>query len=389
MNIILRGQLKFLNQYFQVIGATGFDQKHFVEIGKREGIKMINVEMARDISPLKDLAALWKLFKVFQAEKPLIVHTQTPKAGLLGMVAARLAGVPIRLHTVGGLPLLGASGLKRKVLNAMERITYSCAHKVYPNSKGLKNIILDLNFCNSRKLKVLANGGSNGVDTDYFYPEFDGDPAAARRRLRQQYNVDLNDFVFLFVGRIAREKGIEELVTSFENLQRQTPNQRLRLMFIGTFEEFYGAIGETLKNRIRNNPGILHLGRFDDVRPFYLISDVYVFPSYREGFPNTLLEAGAMGLPAIATNINGCNEIISEGLNGILIPPQQAQPLETAMKTMIVDEGKRKEIASRSRKVIEEKFKRQVLWHALLEEYEILARSKSTSKLSALTVVDQ
>lgn len=368
MNIILKGQLAFMNQYFRVIGVSAWHPKHFPEIKEREGIDMIHVKMARGISLWRDIIALLNLYILFRKEKPTIVHTQTPKAGLVGMVAAWFARVPVRLHTVGGLPLLGTTGLKRNLLVFLERLTYRCALRVYPNSNGLKSILVKEKLTHERKLKVLGNGGSNGVNTNFFDPK--EMKHLTRSMLRNQLSITDEAFVFLFVGRMAEEKGFAELIDSFEKLQQKYNAAKIKLLLIGTFEEDHGVLNQELKNRILTNPDIIKPGRFDDVRPFYLLSDVYVFPSYREGFPNTLLEAGAMELPIIATDINGCNEIVVHGQNGVLIPVKDSSALLGAMDELMTNKTKRNQFVAEARKIIVSKFSHEVMWNALLKEYK-------------------
>jgi glycosyltransferase involved in cell wall biosynthesis len=368
MNIILRGQLAHMNQYFDVIGVTGYDEKHFHECGEREGIRMHAIEMSRTISILRDLLALWKLYAFFRKEKPAIVHSHTPKAGLLGMLAAYFARVPIRLHTVGGMPLLEVTGRKRSILNFAERLTYACAHKIYPNSTGLEKIIEELDFCDKSKLSVIANGGSNGIDIDRFRPDYAGGTEQNIYNDRANLKIDRDALVFCFVGRIAKEKGIEELVTAFTSLRNSLPDKKMKLLLIGPFEKAYGILDDKVKDQITSDRDVLAPGRFDDVRPYYLLSDVYVFPSYREGFPNTLLEAGAMGLPSIVSNINGCNEIVEDYVNGLIIPAKDTTALYNAMLQM-TDDSRRKAIAAKARTVIAAKFGREIVWKGLLEEY--------------------
>jgi glycosyltransferase involved in cell wall biosynthesis len=376
MNIILKGQLSFINQFYEVIGVTGDDSKHFGQIRMREGIRMHPINMERNISLIKDMLSIIKLYYFFINERPAIVHTQTPKAGLLGMVAAWFAGVPVRLHTVGGMPLMGTKGFKRWLLKVMERLTYACAHRVYPNSTGLMNIIVNEKLCHQNKLKVLANGGSNGVDTEYFDPAVFENQELSKAIVREKYGFTEKDFIFLFVGRMAIEKGFSELVAAFEEIQKVEFNRVPKLLLIGTFERHYGVLGNQLKERIESNSDIVTLGRFDDVRPFYWLSDIYVFPSYREGFPNTLLEAGAMGLPIIATDINGCNEIVADGINGLLIAPKSSDELFQAMKKSI-DLKLSFNTVQKNRMIIEQKFKSAILWEELLEQYGKFCLEKS------------
>lgn len=367
MNIILRGQLRYMSQYYEVVGVTSPDSKHFHECGAREGIRMVAIPMQRTIHVFKDLVALVRLFLLMRSLKPSIVHTHTPKAGLLGMLAAKFAGVPVRIHTVGGMPLTEAKGLKRKVLLFAEKLTYASAHRVLPNSYGLQSIIEELGLCTGQKLKVLANGSSNGVNTSYFSPNDFNITEPFISDYRRKLGIRDDAFVFLFVGRIAKDKGILELVDSFKKVVEKHP--KTTLLLIGPFEQTHSILPDETKHEIQNNAAIIAPGRFDDVRPFYAISDVYVFPSYREGFPNSLMEAGAMGLPVIATDINGCNEIVEHRVNGLLIKPKCPESLLDAMLECIEHTPLRLEMKSFSRSIIEKKFENAILWDALYKEY--------------------
>lgn len=367
MNIIMRGQLRHMNQYLEVIGVTSYDRKHFEECQEREGVRMHAIAMARTIHPVRDIVSLWKLYSFFRRERPAIVHTHTPKAGLLGMIAAWFARVPARMHTVGGMPLVEARGVKRWLLNAAERITYACAHRVYPNSHGLRGIIIENRFCPEEKLRVLGNGGTNGIDATFFSDEHFN--TQVRDRLRSEMSIGESDFVFCFVGRIAKEKGIRELVDAFSSVRETSRSRKVKLLLIGPFESTHGVLDDVIRERILQDDDIITPGRFDDVRPYYYLSDVYVFPSYREGFPNSLMEAGAMGLPSIATDINGCNEIVQHGVNGLLIEPKDANALAQAMLELVVDDAKRRKLSGNARQLVVSRFSREVVWEAMLTEY--------------------
>jgi glycosyltransferase involved in cell wall biosynthesis len=341
------------------------DASYLDKIGITEGIEVKNIEMTRQITPLKDLKAVYKMYKYFKKEKPFIVHTHTPKAGTVGMLAAKLAGIPNRLHTVAGLPLLEATGFKRLLLNFVEKITYSCASRIYPNSFGLKDIIIKEKFCKPQKLKVLANGSSNGINTSYFNPLHFSE--TENIILKKKLNIKLDDFVFIFVGRMVADKGINELVEAFRNLGKKT--DKIKLVLVGPFEIELDSLNENTLNEIEGNLDIINVGFQDDVRPYLAISDVLVFPSYREGFPNVVMQAGAMGLPSIVTNINGCNEIIKEGENGTIIPVKNSVAIYEAMKKIITDTVFRSFLKQNSRKRIVENYEQSVVWNALLQEY--------------------
>lgn len=362
MNIILKGQLSFLNRFYDITGITTPDDKHFQEVEQREGIRMIPVHLARTIRPWRDLISLCTLYRLFRKEKPDIVHTHTPKAGLLGMLAARLAGVPVRLHTVGGIPWMESSGIKRVVLRGMEYITYACAHRVYPNSLGLLSFIVSQKLASVSKFKVIGNGGSNGINIDYFAP----DPLL-RERTRQKHNIEKNEIVIGFVGRIAKEKGISELLEAFGHLRNK---YTLKIVLVGLFERTYGGLDFQTEQKITGDPDILFLGRFDDVRPYYAMMDIFVFPSYREGFPNAVLEACAMGLPVIATDINGCNEIVVHRKNGLLVAPKSAESLREALTILLDNTDVGRQMGMIGREHVFRYFRRELVWEDVKSEYD-------------------
>lgn len=367
MNILLKDQLAYMGRHFEVVGVTSPDGKHFDEVRRREGVRMEAVAMSRSISPWKDWLALRALVRFMRREKPDIVHTHTPKAGLLGMAAAWWTDVPVRMHTVAGMPLLEMRGWKRRLMAAVERITYACAHRVYPNSFGLKSIIEDFGFCPPSKLSVLGNGSSNGIDTDYFDPaQVDPDEI---RRLRMAWSLPEEVFVFGFVGRLAHDKGVAELVEAFTALSARPGLPPLRLLLVGPYEKEHGRLDSRTKTALESAPEIVCVGRHDDIRPFLALCDVFVFPSYREGFPNVVLQAGAMGLPCLVSDINGCNEIVTEGVNGLLYPPKDSQALFRAMERVLEQPDEREAMARQARPNIVARFQRHVMHQALEQEY--------------------
>jgi glycosyltransferase involved in cell wall biosynthesis len=333
-----------------------------------EGVNVIPINMTRKITPLTDLKSAWELYLLFKKEKPFIVHTHTPKAGTVGMLAAKIAGVPNRLHTVAGLPLLEVSGLKRKLLNCVEKITYSCATRVYPNSLGLRGIILENKFVNADKLKVIGLGSSNGIDTNHYTP--DAFSLFDRIQLRNELGIGQNDFVFIFVGRLVGDKGINELVEAFISLTTKYAN--VRLLLLGDTETDLDPLTDQTLHEVLNNKSIISVGFQDDVRKFFFASDTLVFPSYREGFPNVVMQAGSMGLPCIVSNINGCNEIIIEGENGIIIPVKQVEPILQAMDKMYTNVEYRNELRTKARQLIVERYEQRFVWEAILKEYKSL-----------------
>lgn len=368
LRTLLKGQLKFMSQYYEIVGLTS-PGKEVQDVINDEGIRVIEVVLTRSITPLKDLISLFKVYKVLRKEKPLIVHSHTPKAGTIGMIAAKLAKVPHRLHTIAGLPLLETTGLKRMLLDLVEKITYSCATMIYPNSKGLKEIILTNKYTKPSKLKVIANGSSNGIDVDHFSIEKLN--ASKLSDLKTELKINDGDFIFIFVGRLVKDKGINELIAAFKRIENET----VKLLLVGTFEDELDPLEEQTKLEINANNNILTVGWQNDVRPYFGISNALVFPSYREGFPNVVMQAGALGLPSIVTDINGCNEIIEDKKNGLIIPPKNEEQLFLAMKTMLTDHDTRTTMATNSREIICNNYNREVIWEALLKEYQNLTKT--------------
>lgn len=375
MNKILAGQLKYLNQFYEIVGVSDYVEKDFQEIETREGIRMIAVPMVRIIHLIKDIKALIRLIKVCKKERPDIVHTHTPKAGLLGMIAAKWTSVPVRLHTVGGMPLMETKGLKLWILRQTEKLTYSLAHKVYPNSKGLAYYVINQKFTIPDKIKVIANGSSNGVDTDFYRRDFP-DGSIKADRLRKKLGFKEEDFVFFFLGRIAKEKGISELLEAFKKLRQSYPSASIKLLLVGTFERDNGPVSNQIVYEIENNEDIVFPGRTDDVRLYLGMVDALVLPTYREGFPNVLLQGGAMSLPMIATDINGCNEIIDHDQNGLLVIPKDANDLYEKMKYIYGNPDKRREFGQAIRRKIEEKFSNLTVWEGIKAEYDYWMKKK-------------
>ena len=373
--VLLKGQLRFMaSNGFDVKGVSS-DGEELREVHENEGIAVEAITMSRKITPFQDLKSLWEMWNFLRKEKPQIVHTHTPKAGIIGMLAARLAGVPHRLHTVAGLPLMEATGTKRKILNFVEKLTYSSATRVYPNSKGLYDFILQNNFTQSNKLKIIANGSSNGIDTTFFSP--DQVTELERVTLREKLNIQPDDFVFVFVRRIVSDKGINELIKAFSQLQAVENNEPagIKLLLVGGLENDLDPLNPETLAEINQNKDIISVGFQQDVRSFFAIADALIFPSYREGFPNVVMQAGAMGLPSIVSDINGCNEIIIEGENGLIIPSKNVEKLKEKMLTLAKDKNLYTKLKGNSRRMIENRYEQSVVWNALLEEYEGLLQS--------------
>jgi glycosyltransferase involved in cell wall biosynthesis len=364
---LLEGQLKFMQQHYEVI-AISSEKEYLEKVGAREGVSTFHLEMTRKITPFKDVVAVLKLAWFLLKERPAIVHSHTPKAGIVGMFAAFIARVPNRFHTVAGLPLLEETGSKRKLLDFVEKLTYFFATKVYPNSKGLYEIILKNGYTKSKKLKVLANGSSNGINTTFFSKEHFS--FAEKEALKTRYSIEDQDFVFVFVGRLVTDKGINEMVAAFRKLKINHPHAKLIL--VGPLESDLDPLLPQTLEAIENVKQIISVGYQQDVRLFFSISHCLVFPSYREGFPNVVMQAGAMELPSIVSNINGCNEIIVPHQNGVIIPAKDEKALLEVMIEMMENEAYYAQLRENARPMIVNRYEQQVVWKAILKEYQLM-----------------
>lgn len=367
LNILLKGQLAYVrSQGFEVITASA-DGPEVAELTEREGVAHHAIPLTRKITPVQDLVCLWKLILYIRKEKIQVVHSHTPKAGLLGMLAARICGVPYRFHTVAGMPLMESSGFKRKLLTWTERLTYMNATRVYPNSFRLMEFINQEILNHPTKFRVIGKGSSNGIDTTYFRPA--EHVISKSDHFMQDLGFKKDDFILTFVGRIVSDKGINELVEAFLSIKADI-KWPVKLLLVGPFEDDLNPVTAKTRASINDHPDIITTGFQSDIRPYLYMSDVFVFPSYREGFPNVILQACAMGVPCIATDINGCNEIITHQETGLLVPPKNASALLSAMHQMINDDNLRKRFSEKARELVEKNYSQQYVWEQIMIEYK-------------------
>ena len=324
-------------------------------------VKGYNVYMFRRMSPFKDIKSLFQLIKVFRKEKPYMVHSMTPKAGMLCMLAAWITRVPRRVHTFTGLVWPTSKGLTKKLLIFTDWVTCACATHVIPEGKGVMDDLQ--NSVTNKPMKVLGYGNVRGVDMVRFSRRVDIEKKASSIRKE-------NLFTFVFVGRIVGDKGINELVEAFVSLQKKYND--IRLLLIGNYEETLDPLKPETNEKIETSSFIEFVGPKygDDLIAHYAASDCFVFPSYREGFPNTVMEAGAMDLPCIVTDINGSREIIENGVNGLIIPSKDTHSLYQAMEKMVSDKEMVLKMRSNARQMIESRFEQSYVQQCLLDFYK-------------------
>jgi glycosyltransferase involved in cell wall biosynthesis len=367
---LIPGQLKYMSSVFDVIGVAS-DTGLLDKVRKREGVRMVNIPMEREVSLLKDLRSLIALFFFFRKEKPDILHCNTPKGSLLALLAGLFAGVPNRIYLVTGLRYQGTTGFFRFILKTMERISCFCATQVIPEGHGVLHT-LHADHITNKRLRVLHYGNINGIDTSYF----------SRKCLEENFRSALgftdDDFVFIFVGRIVRDKGMNELAEAMKKLISEKRSKQVKLLLVGSFEKGNPLYGDN-EDFLRNSEHVKFVGWQEDVRPYLAAADALVFPSYREGFPNVPIQAGALDIPCIVTNINGCNEIIKDNLNGKIIRAPYAQQgkmdslmenaLYETMKWFIEHPEEVKRMGRNARGMITSRYEQKDVWKEILNLY--------------------
>ncbi len=355
LNTFCKGLLKELKHEGYEVVSVSSPGEELDELADSEGVRTIALPMERRISPFKDMKSLWQMWRLMHREKPDMVHSMTPKAGMITMVAAWLARVPIRIHTFTGLVFPTSTGLKRRILMFTDWLTCACATHIIPEGEGVKADLLN-NKITKKDIRVLGYGNIRGIDLEHFKPMSHLTP------------LEEGGFSFVFVGRLVGDKGINELVSAFSRLNNEHP--ATRLVLVGPEEEKLDPIKPETAAEIKSNPAIEAVGRQNDVRPFYSAADALVFPSYREGFPNVVIEAGAMGLPSIVTDINGSREIIIEGENGTIVPSKDAEALYQAMKRFVENPDEVKRMAANARPLIASRYEQTYVRQCLKDFYK-------------------
>lgn len=353
LDLLLKGQLNYLNGFFDVLAVASPGPEH-KRIRRREGVGTVELEIERTISLGKDLKSLWRLFLLFRRERPWGVHSLTPKAGLLSMMAAAFARVPVRIHTFTGLIFPYRKGAFQFLLKQMDRLTCLFATHVIPEGEGVRKLLL-AEKVTGKPLEILANGNVNGVDPDYFRR------SGCREEMRKRLELPEDAVLFVFVGRITEDKGIRELLVAFSALRGEGENPSVFLALVGWTEDYDAEKLDV--------PGVFHPGFQEDIRPWLEAADIFVLPSYREGFPNSLLQAGAMELPSIATDVCGCNEIVRDGVNGLLVPARDEEALRQAMAVLRDDPERRRRMGAQAADLVKSKFSCHIVWEALLHFY--------------------
>jgi glycosyltransferase involved in cell wall biosynthesis len=309
--LVLGGRLRTLREAGFRVTLVSSPGALLTHTAAQEGVESVAIPMRREIAPLADLVSLARLWWLLYRLKPEMTEFSTPKAGLLGSMAALLCGVPTRVYFLRGLKLETCTGVKRRILLAAERLASACSHVVLCNSDSLRNQALALRVAPEAKLRLLGSGSSNGVDVERFSPG----PGILRARLGLPPDAP----VVGFVGRLTRDKGLPELVEAFDAILAARP--QAHLLLVGWFDASEDALDRGLRSRIKNHPHIHMTGFVADTAPYYRAMDVMVLPTWREGFPNVVLEAAASGIPVVTTLCTGSRDSVVPEVTGSLIPP--------------------------------------------------------------------
>lgn len=368
----LSGQVGYMHERGFQVHAVSSPGPDLIAFGRAERVPVTAVQMQRRVTPWKDVGAVLGILALLRRVRPTIVHAHTPKGGLLGMIAAMLGRVPVRIYHLRGLPLLGATGLRRRLLWCADWVACRIAHQVLCVSHSIRAEAIRQGLCPSTKIKVLVAGSGNGVDADRrFNPERVGEDQ--RAEVRRRLGIPAGAIVVGFVGRVVREKGITELAEAWRRLRNDHPT--LHLVLVGPFEEYDPIPAET-EALLREDPRVHLVGMDWNTSPLYGVMDVVVLPSYREGFPNVPLEAAAMGLPVVATRIPGCVDAVQDGVTGTLVPPTDTNGLTRALARYLSDPALRRRHGAAARERVRREFRQVLIWEALYCEYARLLQER-------------
>jgi glycosyltransferase involved in cell wall biosynthesis len=335
------------------------------QFSQEELVTIHAVSMARRMTPFRDLVALFRLWRLFRVLRPHIVHAHTPKGGLLGMLAARLAGVPVRIYHMHGLPFITATGLTRRILMATEAVSCRIASQVLCVSRSVRSMAVDQQLSPPGKIHVLLQGSCNGIDAETAFNPDRLNPLV-RNEVRWQYGIPSDATVIGFVGRLARAKGLVELSDAWGMLRNEHP--ALHLLLIGP-EEPGDPPPPGLLEQFREDPRVHFAGENWNTPPLYSAMDILVLPTHREGFPIVLLEAAAMGLPIVATRVTGCLDAVQDDVTGTLVPAYDSEALAGGLQRYLRDSelGRRHGIAARAR--VRSEFSSEAMREAVYREY--------------------
>ena len=370
----LKGQTGYMKARGFEVHALSSPGEFLTEFAESEQVSVYAVKMHRRITPLQDIYAIFQVWLHLRQIRPQIVHAHTPKGGLVGTISAWLAGVPVRIYHIRGLPFMTATGYRRLLLRWSEKVSCLLANQVLCVSHSIREVAV-AEICPADKVKVLLGGSGNGVDASgKFNPAQVGEHT--RQEIRKKYGIPGEALVVGFVGRIVRDKGIAELVAAWKTLRAEFPN--LHLLMVGSFEP-QDAVSPDVENLLTSDERIHLTGIVYNTAPVYAAMDILTLPTYREGLPNVPLEAAAMELPVVATLIPGCIDAVQDGVTGTLVPPRNAEALADAIRMYLHDSELRRQHGQVGRDRVLRGFRQEAIWEAVYQEYLQLLQHQGLS----------
>lgn len=369
--VLFRGQLQYLRSVGFRPAAMCSDGPFVNEISEQEGVPVYTTPMEREIAPAKDMSSLVRIWRLLRRLRPSICNAGTPKAGLLVMIAARLALVPCRVYTLRGLRLETATGLKRRLLLLTERIACACADRVVCVSPSLRDRAIKLGLVSRERAVVLGSGSSNGIDPSSFSPT--PERLAKAAEIRRTLNIQVKARVIGYIGRFTRDKGVPELLQAFATVREHLPNTTLLL--IGSYEQGDPVPAETLA-AIESAPGVIKIPFQPDIAPYYLAMDIFTLPTHREGFPNTVLEAQAAERPVVTTSATGAVDSVEADVTGLIVPVGNPEKLSEALMQLLVNPALAQCMGRAGRERVEREFRREIVYDALVKLYIELLQSR-------------
>lgn len=358
-----------------LVSSPGEQLQH---IGREARVRYAAIPMRREISPLHDLLSLWRYYRLIRKVRPALTDVGTPKAGLLGGMAAWLSGVPCRIYTLFGLRLETTTGLKRLLLSITERVACACAHRVICVSPSLRQRAIDLKLVSAEKTVVLGSGSVRGIDVARFSP--DAVQAAPKRGLATRLGISGDAPVIGFIGRLTRDKGIRELLAAFSQLRAKWPT--IRLLLVGDLEDG-DPVGAMVRQQMETDPGIVRVGFVAETTPYYALMDILVLPTYREGLGYAPLEAQACGIPVVTTSATGAVDSVVDGVTGFHVPVGDCEALADRIDQLLSDPELRARMGQRGRERVVQEFRHEVVGQALIGEYDRLLQARASRPVRA------
>ncbi len=376
----LQGQPEyFQNSGFDVTVLRPEKRSGEWEVPRPDGVRVLEVPMEREISPVRDIRSIWHLWGILRTLRPTVTNVGTPKAGLLGGFAAWLNRVPCRFYTLHGLRFETTTGLRRKLLILAERLACRFAHRVVCVSHSVREKAIASGLVDRERALIFGAGSCNGVDVARFAPTQQRIWRAAE--LRRQFGIPADAPVALFVGRLTCDKGIAELIEAFLQLENRIPN--LRLLLVGSFEDG-DPLPEDIRKHLETHDRVILAGPVNDTAPYYAMADVLVLPSHREGLPTVVLEAHAAGKPVIGAAATGIVDLLVDGETGLLFPVGDVSSLANAIARLIEDKALARKLADAGRDQVKRKFRQELIWAALRREYLKVLQGGETPHSSVL-----